>query len=167
MAQSDNVIRAGFTPKLKDKSALVSSLTYNSIPISGLLLQPKNQRTNSDGYTQLYHPQVDEFKNQGTNSDEFKNQGTNSDGYTQLYHPPVDEFCVEKVELNDVEIGSKVTLERKSSGSILILIGGSVKVENTHQQLVQGSVHFIPASLTIHLINGTSNVLAFRAFVNT
>lgn len=135
MAQSDNVIRAGFTPKLKDKSALVSSLTYNSIPASGLLLQPKRQ-------------------------------GGESGGYTELYHPPVDEFCVEKVELNDVEIGSKVSLERKCSGSILILIAGSMKVQNTHQLLIQGSVHFIPASLTIHLVNGTSHVLAFRAFVN-
>lgn len=134
MAQSDNVIRAGFTPKFKDKSALVSSLTYKCIPISGLVLQPERE---------------------------------GSERYTELYHPPVEEFCVEKIQLDDVEIGSKVTLEGKSSGSILILIAGSMKVENTHQQVVQGSVHFIPASLTIHCLNGTTHLLAFRAFVYT
>ena len=129
MAQSDNVIRAGFTPKFKDKAALVSSLTYNSIPITGLILKPH-----------AINP------------------------FTKLYNPPVDEFLVDKIELVDTEIGTRILLEQKSSGSILILISGTLKVGNTNQQLVDGSIHFIPASLAINLINGTSNVLAFRAF---
>ncbi|CAI4212200.1 unnamed protein product [Parascedosporium putredinis] len=40
MASSDNVIRAGFTPKFKDVDTLVSCLTYNFAPIEEQKMKP-------------------------------------------------------------------------------------------------------------------------------
>ena len=40
MASSDNVVRAGFTPKFKDVSTLTSMLTYNYAPISEQKMDP-------------------------------------------------------------------------------------------------------------------------------
>lgn len=57
MAQSDNVVRAGLTPKLRDVETLVEMLTYESGPGSKQLLKPE---TISD-HTMLYDPPIDEF----------------------------------------------------------------------------------------------------------
>ncbi len=40
MASSDNVVRAGFTPKFKDVDTLVSMLTYNYAPIDEQKMEP-------------------------------------------------------------------------------------------------------------------------------
>lgn len=59
MANSDNVIRAGLTPKLRDIPNLVSGLTYNASPaskhtVSTAPFQP-------GGVSTLYDPPVPEF----------------------------------------------------------------------------------------------------------
>ncbi|DBB10958.1 TPA: hypothetical protein ACH3X3_007410 [Trebouxia sp. C0006] len=56
MATSDNVIRAGLTPKLRDTTILCESLTYNQGPpvmLQGDLVQE---------YTTVYSPPFDEFE---------------------------------------------------------------------------------------------------------
>jgi len=56
MATSDNVIRAGLTPKLRDTTILCESLTYNQGPparLHGDLVQE---------YTTVYSPPFDEFE---------------------------------------------------------------------------------------------------------
>ena len=57
MATSDNVVRAGLTPKLRDVPTLIEMLTYESGPASKQLLKPE---VISDS-TLLYDPPIAEF----------------------------------------------------------------------------------------------------------
>lgn len=60
MATSDNVVRAGLTPKLRDVDTLVEMLTYEAGPASQQLLRPTPfDEDASSG--QLYDPPIDEF----------------------------------------------------------------------------------------------------------
>ncbi len=59
MATSDNVVRAGLTPKLRDVDTLISMLTYDAGLGSKQLLQPT--KFTDDGSTLLYDPPIDEF----------------------------------------------------------------------------------------------------------
>eukprot|EP00192_Tetraselmis_astigmatica_P010955 CAMPEP_0117690242 /NCGR_PEP_ID=MMETSP0804-20121206/25014_1 /TAXON_ID=1074897 /ORGANISM="Tetraselmis astigmatica, Strain CCMP880" /LENGTH=364 /DNA_ID=CAMNT_0005503259 /DNA_START=237 /DNA_END=1331 /DNA_ORIENTATION=+ len=56
MATSDNVVRAGLTPKLKDADVLVEMLTYNQGPPEVM------QGTQVRDYTYCYSPPMDEFQ---------------------------------------------------------------------------------------------------------
>ncbi|KAJ3340323.1 Mannose-6-phosphate isomerase [Gonapodya sp. JEL0774] len=58
MASSDNVVRAGLTPKLKDVAVLVSMLTYTARPASEQILHG----TPVSKSTMLYAPPVPEFR---------------------------------------------------------------------------------------------------------
>ena len=59
MANSDNVIRAGLTPKLRDIPNLISNLTYIASPSSKHVVEPLSvfQSTVST----LYNPPIPEF----------------------------------------------------------------------------------------------------------
>ncbi|KAI0075587.1 mannos-6-phosphate isomerase [Panus rudis PR-1116 ss-1] len=57
MATSDNVIRAGLTPKLRDIPNLVSGLTYQAAEVSRHLVKPAPRWTHS----KLYDPPIPEF----------------------------------------------------------------------------------------------------------
>jgi len=59
MATSDNVVRAGLTPKLRDVPTLVSMLTYDAGPAERQYLTPTE--FNRDPATKLYDPPIDEF----------------------------------------------------------------------------------------------------------
>lgn len=59
MATSDNVVRAGLTPKLRDVPTLVDMLTYEAGPAEKQLLTPTE--FNRDPATMLYDPPIDEF----------------------------------------------------------------------------------------------------------
>lgn len=59
MATSDNVVRAGLTPKLRDVDTLVEMLTYEAGPASQQLLRPTP--FSEEGSDQLYDPPIDEF----------------------------------------------------------------------------------------------------------
>ncbi|GAA5895667.1 mannose-6-phosphate isomerase PMI40 [Sporobolomyces salmoneus] len=59
MATSDNVVRAGLTPKLRDVPTLTTMLTYTSSPPSEQILPPVSFR--STKHTTLYDPPIDEF----------------------------------------------------------------------------------------------------------
>lgn len=56
---SDNVVRAGLTPKLRDVPTLTTMLTYTSSPPSEQILPPVSFRQTS--HTTLYDPPIDEF----------------------------------------------------------------------------------------------------------
>lgn len=57
MACSDNVIRAGLTPKFKDVQQLLASLNYTGSPASLKLFQPKDL----DANVKLFAPPVPDF----------------------------------------------------------------------------------------------------------
>ncbi|QOU20212.1 hypothetical protein BRETT_004864 [Brettanomyces bruxellensis] len=62
MATSDNVIRAGFTPKFKDVDTLVSCLTYTTNPVEEQKQKPEDfARGTGDAKFALYNPPIDEF----------------------------------------------------------------------------------------------------------
>ncbi|GBE84244.1 Mannose-6-phosphate isomerase [Sparassis crispa] len=59
MATSDNVIRAGLTPKLRDIPNLVSGLTYRAADASRHLVKPAS--FDNTTHTTLYDPPIPEF----------------------------------------------------------------------------------------------------------
>jgi mannose-6-phosphate isomerase len=59
MANSDNVIRAGLTPKLRDVPNLISTLTYTAAPWSKHRVAPSPFRSLS--HSTLYDPPIPEF----------------------------------------------------------------------------------------------------------
>ena len=62
MAASDNVVRAGLTPKARDVDVLVDMLTYRHGPSQRQYMQPsKWPADNSSGASLLYEPPIDEF----------------------------------------------------------------------------------------------------------
>lgn len=62
MAASDNVIRAGFTPKFKDVEVLVDCLTYATNDVEEQKLSPAAfPRGSGDATFALYDPPIDEF----------------------------------------------------------------------------------------------------------
>ena len=59
MANSDNVIRAGLTPKLRDIPNLVNTLTYTAAPASRHVVKPLPFSASSA--STLYDPPITEF----------------------------------------------------------------------------------------------------------
>ena len=59
MATSDNVVRAGLTPKLRDVPTLVSMLTYTTAAPDAQLMSPTKFR--GLAHTLLYDPPIEEF----------------------------------------------------------------------------------------------------------
>ncbi len=61
MAASDNVVRAGFTPKFKDVDNLVKMLTYAYAPPSEQKMSPEKWDRGSSKASTLYDPPIEEF----------------------------------------------------------------------------------------------------------
>ncbi|ODV92616.1 hypothetical protein CANCADRAFT_1207 [Tortispora caseinolytica NRRL Y-17796] len=62
MAASDNVVRAGFTPKFKDVRNLVDMLTYEMAPIDDQIMKEEAfARCTGDGKVSVYDPPISEF----------------------------------------------------------------------------------------------------------
>lgn len=62
MAASDNVVRAGFTPKFKDVKNLVEMLTYTYDSVEKQKMQEESfSRSSGDGKSTLYNPPIEEF----------------------------------------------------------------------------------------------------------
>ncbi|KAG8993331.1 Mannose-6-phosphate isomerase [Tulasnella sp. 427] len=59
MATSDNVVRAGLTPKLRDVPTLTSMLTYKWGPADSQIMPPVKYR--STKATTIYDPPIEEF----------------------------------------------------------------------------------------------------------
>jgi mannose-6-phosphate isomerase len=59
MAASDNVVRAGFTPKYKDIQTLTTMLTYTSAPADEQKMKPLKFK--KCRYSTLYDPPIEEF----------------------------------------------------------------------------------------------------------
>ncbi|KIO27751.1 hypothetical protein M407DRAFT_23054 [Tulasnella calospora MUT 4182] len=59
MATSDNVVRAGLTPKLRDVPTLTSMLTYKWGPADSQIMPPVKYRTTKA--TTIYDPPIEEF----------------------------------------------------------------------------------------------------------
>ncbi|KAL2158292.1 hypothetical protein VTH06DRAFT_4613 [Thermothelomyces fergusii] len=145
MASSDNVVRAGFTPKVKDVNTLVNMLTYNYAPIDEQKLGPGEYpfaTLNRTGYS--------------------------SGSTIAFYDPPIEEFSVIRTNLKGS--GSKATFDPVNGPSIIICTAGKGKISvgRTVQELGEGHVFFVGASAKCVLESEGSSeddeFITFKAF---
>ncbi|KAM7216405.1 Mannose-6-phosphate isomerase [Rhypophila decipiens] len=144
MASSDNVVRAGFTPKFKDVDTLVNMLTYNYAPIEEQKMEPREYP-----YATL-------------------NRAAYSSGSEALlYDPPIDEFSVVRTVLKGDE--AKVTFDPLDGPSIIICTGGKGKISvgPTVKEIKEGYVYFVGATAECVLQSEgekEDEFVTFRAF---
>jgi mannose-6-phosphate isomerase len=141
MAASDNVIRAGFTPKFKDVDTLTSILTYDYAP-------PENQKLSPQPYPYAT-----------LNVNAYKS-GSECD----LYDPPIEEFSVIRTLLRSA---GKAKLEGMSGPSIIICTegNGKISVGSKSDEMKTGYVYFVGATATVVLeAEGEEDFVTFRAF---
>ncbi|RMZ75373.1 hypothetical protein DV737_g5324, partial [Chaetothyriales sp. CBS 132003] len=144
MASSDNVIRAGFTPKFQDVNTLVDILTYDHDP-------PEQQLLPATAY-----PFV-----------KLNAAAYSSGSSAQLYDPPIEEFAVVRTALK--RAGAKATFEPLAGPSIVLATSGSgtISVGPTQEQIKEGWVYFVGATAELVLENasdGDDELVTFRAF---
>lgn len=133
MASSDNVVRAGFTPKFKDVDTLTHMLTYSYAPIEEQKLHPTDYPyavLNATAYS--------------------------SASSSILYDPPIEEFSVVKTDLN--RAGAKATFDGIPGPSILICTHGQGKITvgNKTEEVKEGYVFFVGATAEC-IIENTGN----------
>lgn len=144
MASSDNVVRAGFSPKFQDIPTLISMLTYTYAPISSQKMQPVD------------YPYV------------TLNQAAYSSSSTaRLYDPPIDEFSVVMTTLHTC--GAKATFEPIQGPSIVICTGGRGRIAVGHktEEMRYGFIYFVGATAECVLENtgeGEEGFVTFKAF---
>lgn len=124
MAASDNVVRAGLTPKFKDTETLVSMLTYNHAPIEEQKMIPTEYP-----YATL------------------NRKGYSGGSSVDLYDPPIEEFSVVRTALRG-GAGSKATFEPLAGPSVVICTGGKGKISvgPTSEEIKEGYVFFVGAT---------------------
>ncbi|SCU91405.1 LAMI_0E05776g1_1 [Lachancea mirantina] len=135
MAASDNVVRAGFTPKFKDVENLVEMLTYsyNSVEEQKMASQ-LFPRSSGDGKSTLYNPPIEEFAVLETT---FKD-GTGTRHFDGLNGP-------------------SIVINTKGTG---YLQSGDVKLESQ-----PGYVFFIAPGTPVNFIAADEDFTTYRAFV--
>jgi mannose-6-phosphate isomerase len=141
MASSDNVIRAGFTPKFQDVNTLTEILTYDHDPPEQQLLKPVD------------YPYM-------TLNTKAYRSGSNS----LLYDPPIEEFSVVRTELKAE--GAKATFEGIAGPSIVICTTGegSISVGSKKEDLKEGWVYFIGATAECVIESKGEDMVTFKAF---
>lgn len=141
MASSDNVIRAGFTPKFQDVNTLTDILTYDHDPPEQQLLKPVDYpyaTLNKTAYS--------------------------SNSSCLLYDPPIEEFSVVRTVLHGA--GAKATFEGLAGPSIIIATNGSGKISvgPKTEDLKEGYVYFVGATAELVVESDSEELVTFRAF---
>ena len=141
MASSDNVVRAGFTPKFKDVSTLTSMLTYSYAPISEQKMAPVDYP-----YATL-------------NATAYSSNST-----ATLYDPPIEEFAVVRTALKSA--GAKATFEPIGGPSIIICTkgAGKISVGPKAETIKEGYVFFVGATAEAVLEAEDEEFVTFKAF---
>lgn len=141
MAASDNVVRAGFTPKYKDVDTLISMLTYSYAPISEQKMEPAD------------YPYVT-----------LNTVAYSSGSEASLYDPPIDEFSVVKTDLK--KKGAKATFEQIAGPSIFICTSGegTISVGPKVEEVKPGYVYFVGATAEVVLESVSDDFTTFKAF---
>ena len=142
MASSDNVVRAGFTPKYQDIPTLTTMLTYSYAPISEQKMSPVD------------YPYVT-----------LNRIAYSSSSSSILYDPPIEEFSVVKTELHGK--GAKATFEAIEGPSIFICTNGkgSISVGPKAEEVGEGFVFFVGATAEVILESeGDEAFTTFKAF---
>ena len=142
MANSDNVIRAGLTPKLRDIPNLISNLTYTASLPSKHIVEPKPKHSSIS---------------------------VSQSAVSTLYDPPIPEFSVIQVKLPS---GGKEGHDGIGGPSIVIVTEGKGKVSWTFGggaeslDIGLGDVFFVGAETKIEFeASGVGELVVYRAFV--
>jgi mannose-6-phosphate isomerase len=146
MASSDNVVRAGFTPKFKDVSTLTTMLTYSYAPISEQKMDPVDYP-----YATL-------------NAAAYSSNSSNT-----LYDPPIPEFAVVRTALN--RTGAKATFDPIDGPSIVLCTKGkgTISVGPKKEAIEEGYVYFVGATAEVIIESETDGqddegLVTFKAF---
>ena len=142
MAASDNVVRAGFTPKFKDVETLTEMLLYTYAPIAEQKMDPRP------------YPYVT------LNSTAYSSNST-----ALLYDPPIEEFSVVRTALRQDK--AKAVFERITGPSIFICTAGagSITVADKAEEFKSGYVYFVSAGSQVSIASaGQEEFISFRAF---
>jgi mannose-6-phosphate isomerase len=146
MASSDNVVRAGFTPKFKDVSTLTTMLTYSYAPISEQKMDPVDYP-----YATL-------------NAAAYSSNSSNT-----LYNPPIPEFAVVRTALN--RTGAKATFDPIDGPSIVLCTKGkgTISVGPKKEAIEEGYVYFVGATAEVIIESETDGqddegLVTFKAF---
>lgn len=138
MANSDNVIRAGLTPKLRDIPNLIAGLTYVSAEGTSHTVKPT-----------LFHP------------------SESSPVVSTLYDPPIPEFSVVQIDLpgggketHPGVDGPSLIVVTEGAGSVSWSSPdpGSLKVG-------LGDVFFVGAGTQVEFSNESERLVMYRALV--
>jgi len=142
MASSDNVVRAGFTPKFRDVNTLTEMLTYSYAPIS-------EQKMNPVDYMYV----------------KLDRTAYSAGSSAILYDPPIEEFSVVKTDLKAK--GSKATFESIGGPSIIICTAGegTISVGSKSEPIRTGYVYFVGATAECVLESKSDqSFVTFKAF---
>ncbi|KAL9103024.1 MAG: hypothetical protein Q9163_001883 [Psora crenata] len=141
MASSDNVVRAGFTPKFQDIPTLTTMLTYSYAPISEQKMHPVD------------YPYVT-----------LNSTAYSSSSSAILYDPPIEEFSVVKTDLK--KKGAKATFEAIAGPNILICTKGegTIRVGPKVVEMKEGYVFFVGATAECELESLCDEFTTFKAF---
>jgi mannose-6-phosphate isomerase len=147
MASSDNVVRAGFTPKFKDVSTLTTMLTYSYAPISEQKMDPTD------------------FPHVKLNAPAYS-----SNSSSILYNPPIPEFAVVRTSLN--RTGGKATFDPIDGPSIILCTKGkgTISVGPKEETIKEGYVFFVGATAEVVIKSDTDaedggeGLVTFKAF---
>ncbi|WPH02573.1 Hypothetical protein R9X50_00543800 [Acrodontium crateriforme] len=142
MASSDNVVRAGFTPKFQDIPTLTSMLTYS-------YASPSEQKMSPTDYAFC----------------KLNTTAYSSNSAALLYDPPIEEFAVVKTDLNAK--GAKVTFEPIEGPSIIICTQGkgTIAVGPKVEEISEGFVYFVGSTAELVLeSSGEQPLVTFKAF---
>ncbi|KAG8825221.1 Mannose-6-phosphate isomerase [Serendipita sp. 399] len=152
MATSDNVLRAGLTPKPRDVKNLVGSLTYSMTSGEKHLVRPIPWGGGGDG------------DGGGEYDDGRDARGI---GKTKLYDPPVEEFSVLHISLRQDETEHHRAID---GPSIVIATRGKGEMVGSGDgvgafSLKEGSVLFIGAGEeVVWKARGSDGLEVYRAF---
>lgn len=146
MASSDNVVRAGFTPKFKDVDTLTSMLTYSYAPISEQKMNPTDY-----AYAKM-------------NTTAYSSNSSNT-----LYDPPIPEFAVVRTALK--KNGAKTTFDPIDGPSIVLCTKGkgTISVGPKKEELKEGYVYFVGATAELVIesesdADDEDGLVTFKAF---
>ena len=141
MASSNNVVRAGFTPKFKDVGTLIGMLTYSYAPIEEQKMTPT------------------EYPYMTLNPKAYS-----SGSEALLYDPPIEEFSVVRTALK--ANGAKATFEGIKGPSVFICTQGEGKISvgPKVEPIKEGWVYFVGATAEVVLESESEEFITFKAF---
>jgi mannose-6-phosphate isomerase len=135
MACSDNVIRAGLTPKFKDIATLCSLLKYDCKAPKDLLF--KGHKSSDDSYVTVFNPPVEDFS------------------VHQIQLPKdIHKYVIRPIN------GASILIVIEGNGE-----AANESLGPTNLHLERGSVVFLAAneSLTLHVKSSDQQMVIYRA----